>query len=62
MENKARRMILQKLMGFVLLIISAVIIFLGFHGATPEDSDVTPVLFTIPLGIMLLRSKECVIY
>lgn len=62
MERKVNRMFLQKMAGFVLLIVSAIIIFMGFQGVTPEDSDVTPVLITIPLGVFLLRTKECVIY
>lgn len=54
-----RKRLMQKLIGIGMLGISAIVIIMAMYGKTPEDSDVTPVLIFIPIGLSLLFSKEC---
>lgn len=56
---RRRKMIEQKLIGILFLIISVVILIVAAHSQTPDDLDATPVLLFIPMGICLLFSKEC---
>ena len=56
---RRRKMIEQKLIGILFLIISAVILIVAAHAQAPDDLDATPVLLFIPMGICLLFSKEC---
>lgn len=52
----------QKLMGSILLLICAVVLWLCSTGTTPEDQDVTAVVLLAPLGLWMLFTKEIVIY
>lgn len=54
----AHKLFIQKLMGLGILAISVFVIWFAANGETVEERDITPVLFTIPLGISLLFSKE----
>lgn len=54
-----RKILMQKLMGIGMLGISAIVIIIAMHGNTPEDSDATPVLLFIPIGLSLLFSRKC---
>jgi len=56
---RRRKMIEQKLIGILFLIISVVILIVAAHAQTPDDLDATPVFLFIPMGICLLFSKEC---
>lgn len=62
-KNKSRRKMLikQKLMGLVLIVISALIFVMASTGRTVEERDCTAVLFFLPLGIALLFSKQILI-
>lgn len=57
-----RKMIEQRIMGIVLLLICVVTIVMCMHAQTIEESDASPVLLLAPLGFCLLFSKECWIY
>ena len=48
----------QILIGMALLAISALIIVVATQGTTMQDRDITAVVFTIPLGLFLLFTKE----
>lgn len=48
----------QKVKGVLLILLSAAIIALASQGTTPEERDVTVVLFLIPLGLQLIFSRE----
>lgn len=56
--NFAKKLILQRAAGFLMLVLSAVIIWFASNGTTPEDMDCTVVLFTIPAGLCMLLSRE----
>lgn len=51
----------QKIFGLVLLVISIGVIILASTGKTPEDKDATAILFTVPIGLYLLFTKEIVV-
>lgn len=56
--NDRQAMFLQKAVGLALIAISVVLVFLALHSNTMMGQDVTPVLFTAPMGLLLLFSKE----
>lgn len=56
-----RKLIYQKLLGVVLLIACALILWLASTGTTPTDRDATPILFLGPLGLYLIFTKHIVI-
>lgn len=62
-RNRRRQemLIKQKLIGVLMLLITAVIVWLACSGKTPEDKDATAILLTLPLGIFLLFSRRVVI-
>ncbi len=59
-RNQRRRKLLieQRLMGLGLIAISVLIYVLALTGTTIEDRDGTALLFTLPLGLLLLFSKK----
>lgn len=52
----------QRLMGLVMLGITAVILAVAWGGQTPEESDATAALLTGPFGLYMLLSKTCILY
>ena len=56
-EKHRRKLLEQKLMGFAMLIVSA--LFLWMVWGTGEDAGA--LLATVPLGLLLLFSKEIMI-
>ena len=52
----------QRLMGLVMVLISAAIVALASTGETVEDRDATAILFTLPLGIYMMVTKEYILY
>lgn len=57
-----KKLIMQKVMGLVLLLICGVVIMMATTGANPEDKDVTPILILVPLGLYLVFTKRVIIY
>lgn len=57
-----KKLIMQKVMGLVLLLICGVVIMMASTGANPADKDVTPILLLGPLGLYLIFTKHIVIY
>lgn len=57
-KRKKARKIAQKCLGFILITLSIIIIYFCAKANTVEDSDATSVLFTLPLGLYLLFSRE----
>ena len=47
----------QRLLGIPLILISFAVIALAWTGTTPEESDVTVILITLPLGIYSMVAK-----
>ncbi len=48
----------DKLYGVMLLLISALVIIIAMAGKSVEEMEVTPVLFTIPMGLYLLGVRS----
>ena len=51
----------QRFLGIVLLIISAIMVLMALNGRTLEDKNCTAVLFTLPMGLLMIFSKTVVI-
>ena len=60
-KSYRKTLIKQKLMGFVLIAISVLILVVASNGRTIEKQDSTVFLFLFPLGIALLFSKKILI-
>lgn len=56
-----KKMIIQRLMGIVMLLLSVVIFIVASHAQVRGDLDGTPLMITVPMGLVLLFSKECCI-
>lgn len=54
-----KKMILQRIMGIVLLLMTVLILVIASHAQVKGDLDATPVFLTFPLGMFLLLTKEC---
>jgi hypothetical protein len=57
-KRKKARKLTQKFLGLILIVLSAIILYFCAKGNTVQDSDATPVLFTLPLGLYMLFSRE----
>lgn len=60
-NRRQKVLVKQRLMGVVLLFISAIVILIASGGQTIEDRDATVVLFTIPVGLYMLLAKDVII-
>jgi len=47
----------QRLIGLVLVILSAVLLLVASTGTTPQDQDATAVLLILPMGLCMVFSK-----
>ena len=56
-----KKLIKQKLLGIASLAASVAIILMAMSGKTAADQDATAVLVTLPMGLLLLCSKEIII-
>lgn len=56
-----KKMILQKIIGIVFLLMTVLILVIASHAQVKGDLDATPVFLTFPLGVYLLLTKECFI-
>ena len=56
-----KKMIVQRLMGIGMLLLSVVIFIVASHAQVRGDLDGTPLMLTVPMGLILLFSKECCI-
>jgi len=52
----------QRIIGIVLVLLSTLIILLAAQGSTPEEQDITVVLFSLPLGIYAICTKKRIVY
>lgn len=59
--KRQKKMILQKLMGIGMLLMSVLVFVMASHAQARGDLDGTPLIFTVPAGLILLFSKECYI-
>lgn len=57
-----RKLIQQKIMGLLLLLICGLVIMMASTGATPAEKDVTPILILGPIGLYLILAKRVIIY
>lgn len=57
-----KKLLEQKLMGIVLLLLSAILIVVAWSGSDFLDRDCTPVLLMVPGGIYLLTTNKIVIW
>lgn len=58
MENK---IMLQKVMGIIMLLMSLLILIVASHEQAGIDSDASAIMIMVPVGLILLFSKECCI-
>ena len=52
----------QRLLGGLMMLLSGLILALALTGQTTEERDITPLLFTLPLGLYMLFTHTAVIY
>lgn len=52
----------QRIMGFILIVISIAILLFAITGSTPEEWDVTAVLLILPLGGYMMFTMDKVLY
>ena len=52
----------QRILGAVLVVISGIMLALACSGSTIEERDATAVLFTLPLGLYAIFTKEYILY
>lgn len=57
-----KKLIKQKVMGLLLLLICGVVIMMASTGANPADNDVTSILILGPIGLYLILAKRVIIY
>ncbi len=57
-----RKILKQKLMGFSLIVASALIFCIASTGSTVEECDCTAVFLIAPLGLYMLFSKQIIIW
>ena len=56
-----RKLGTQRFFGLLMLIATVIIIAIAMTGSTTETKDATAILFTGPLGLFLLSTKEIII-
>lgn len=56
-----KKMIQQRLMGIGMLLMSVLIFIMASHAQVRGDLDGTPLMITVPMGLILLFSKDCCI-
>lgn len=61
-QTRRRKLHQQKILGLVLIVISALVVCVAATGTTPEERDITAVLMIAPLGLYLMFTKNIVIY
>jgi len=60
-QRRRKKLIQQKLMGFIMLILCVAYIWLALQGETVEERDCTAILLIAPLAFSLLFSKSIII-
>ena len=60
-QRRRRLFIKQRLMGLGLIAVSAIGVWVCARGVTIEERDCTFLLFTLPVGLALLFSKNLII-
>ena len=60
MSNK-KKLGIQRRLGALMLIITIIIIVVACTGCTAETCDATAALFTAPLGLFMLLTKNIII-
>ena len=56
-QRRQKKLAWQKLMGFALVVLSIVAVFVMAGGRSAAESDCGIVFFTVPLGLFLLFSR-----
>lgn len=59
--ERQKKMIMQRLLGIGMLLMSILIFIAASHAQVRGDLDGTPLFITVPLGLILLFSKDCCI-
>lgn len=59
--ERQKKMIMQRLLGIGMLLMSVLIFIAASHAQVRGDLDGTPLCITVPLGLILLFSKDCCI-
>jgi hypothetical protein len=58
---KKRNLLGQKIVGFLFVLISIILVVKASRGVTVEERDCTAVLITLPIGFYMLFSRGGVI-
>lgn len=61
-KSYKKKLIQQKLIGLVIILLCVFIVLIASTGTTPEDRDATIILLFGPLGLYLIFTKHIVIY
>jgi hypothetical protein len=59
--ERQKKMITQRLLGIGMLLMSVLIFIVASDAQVRGDLDGTPLCITVPLGLILLFSKDCCI-
>jgi len=61
-KEKREKIVQQRWCGIAFIVISVIIFCLASQGTNIYDTDVTGCVFTLPLGVWMLCTKQVVIY
>lgn len=56
--TRRKLMHIQRAAGLFFILISIFVIIMAQNGTTPIDTDITPIFFFLPVGIVLTFSKK----
>lgn len=52
----------QRILGVILVLLCILIVLIAAQGTTPEEQDVTAVVFLLPLGLYAMFGKKKIVY
>lgn len=55
------KMTRQRLLGFALVVICVLMVFMASQGSTPEERDITPTALLLPLGVYAMMTKKYIL-
>lgn len=56
---RRKRMLQQKIMGIIAILLGIAVVLVAMSGATFADREATPAVLLLPFGIYLIFTKEC---
>lgn len=61
-RERQKKMVVQRLLGLLMLVVCVAVVCSAIAGVTPEDKDCTALLLLIPITFRLLFSRSVIIY